>query len=272
MPAVYYHGGKRYGSGGSSFMVPGYSGKVQQPILDQSVNYGGGISGLKRHQVVFDNSASFIPLATGAYVGITMLQFIRTRPGGIVNDQEPVPTASNNFQTTSVMNGSRIENYMSKQTFKSTTGQGVITLDVYESALSYYDALVWNTLFPTACPVVMDTTTVAPADVRGQVTQKAMVASQVDADNHDNFKFVQKYLKYKGSLTLTGLGGDASIVELIADRVPPQCRRSQTGMHWALWFKNDGKKNNGLGITLGSATNEVSFEEFPSDRRLPFIE
>lgn len=227
-------------------------------------------SGAKRHQ--FQGLAIGTPsaLTAGLYFYFNMAWFYRSAPGA--TDDVPLsPTASNNYQSGAVMNGSKIVNYNAKIKIRN---RGAISgyLDVYQVAVSFYDVLIWNTLFPTACPFTFDTTTVGPADKRGEVNGKAITNTLVAKNTIKNFKFLQHYIQHKGTVFVTNEdGGNGGEVTINVNRVPPKCRRSQTGMYWGLIFHNDSDSNGTEALAL-DATYDVSFEEIPSDNRLPYLD
>jgi len=87
-----------------------------------------------------------------------------------------------------------------------------------------------------------------------------------------NYKFLQHYIKKRGTVFVTNEdGGNGGEVTININRVPPKCRRSQTGMYWGLFFHNNSDKNGSETLNL-DATIEESFEEIPSDNRLPYID
>lgn len=235
-------------------------------------NYVSQQSGAKRHQFTADVPCGSVPpaLLAGEYAIVPLLKFKRSATG-VVDDVPLAPTASNNYQTSNVFNGGKIVNFHATVRIKNRAAIGGY-LDVYQVALSFYDALVWDTLFPTACPVQIDTTTVGPADLRGQVTTKAMTTTLIVENTINNYKFLQHYIKKMGTIFITNEdGGNGGEVTINIDKVPAKCRRSQTGMFWGLFLHNNSDKNGAETLTL-DCTVEESFDEIPSDNRLPFID
>lgn len=227
-------------------------------------------SGSERHEFQQLSTGTPLTLTAGLYFFFTLLRFVRSASGG-TNDVPLSPTASNNFQTPNVFNGGKIINYNGKISIKN---RGAVSgyLDVYQVNVSFYDVLVWNTLFPTGCPFTIDTTTTGPADLRGRVDGKTITSTLIVKNNIKNFKFLQHYIKPMGSVFVSNEdGGNGGEVTININRVPPKCRRSQTGMLWAIMFHNDSDKNGSETLVL-DATLDTSFEVIPTDNRLPFID
>lgn len=251
--------------GGSRSSIRASSSNQSRGLRNQS-NFSVN-SGKRRHQFTTAGSPATAVLAN-QYFYMPLAQFRRTF--GASDDNPPTPTASNNFQTESVMNGSRIENYQAKITIKNTSASTGIYLDIYEIAVSFYDVLVWNTIIPTSCPLTFDSTTVGPPDLRGQVDEKAVSATLITDGNFKNYKTVQRYMRKIGTIYLSPSDGNQSQHEVLVNRVPPKCRRSQNGMYWGLFFHNDTTKNNAATFA-GVASAEISFDEVPSDNRIQWI-
>lgn len=233
-------------------------------------NYASFQSGTKRHQYIGYPLGTPGTLTAGLYLNFPLLRFIRSTAGG-VDDVPPSATASNNYQTFAVMNGSKIVNYKGIVRIKNRGAIGGY-LDIYETALSFYDALIWNTIQPTACPFTFDTTTVGPADKRGEVADKAITSTLILDPTIKNFKFLQHYIKRRGTVFVTNEdGGNGGEVTININKIPAKCRRSQTGMSWNLFLVNDTIKNGAETLNL-DVTLDASFEEIPSDNRLPYLE
>lgn len=235
----------------------------------KSSNYKSEQTGIRRHSVSASMIGTPSTLLPGEYFYQNLLKF--RRAFGASDDSDPTATASNNFQTTEMMNGSKARNYTCKIKVANTNASDVCYLDVYAIALSYYDALVWDTIRTANCPVSFDTTTVGPPDLRGRVQNKAITATQILDNDIRNFKFQQHYIKKIGTLVLHPEDSGRNQQELIINRIPAKCRRSQTGMQWAIYFHNDSIKNNARTVNIESSF-EVDFEEIPSNNRLPYIE
>lgn len=226
-------------------------------------------SGAKRHEVTL-GVASNLTLATGEYIILPLLQFRRSATGG-TNDVPLAPTLGSNFQNNLVMNGSYVSNFKSTIRIKN---RGAISgyLDLYEVQMSFFDVLIWNTLLPANCPLTFDNTTVGPADLRGGVANKAMTTTLISENNINNRKFLQHYIKKRGSLFISNEdGGNGGELTININKVPAKCRRSQTGMYWGIYLHNNSDKNGGESLNL-DVTNQLSFLEHPTDNRLIFLD
>lgn len=226
-------------------------------------------SGSKRHQYQALSVGTPLTLTAGMYFYHPLLIFARSK-GGVVDDVPLDPTASNNYQSSLVMNGSKIVNFNAAIRIKNRGAIGGY-LDVYQVAASFYDVLIWNTLFPSQCPFTFDNTTTGPADLRGQISGKAITNTLVAKNTIKNHKFLQHYMQLQGTVFVTNEdGGNGGEVTININRVPPKCKRSQTGMFWCLIFHNDADQNGSETLALDS-TIDSSFEEIPTDNRLPYI-
>lgn len=259
----------RYSRGSFMRRAGGASGGPSQRGLKSYVSQQ---SGSRRHQ--YTSALSTVnTIAAGSYGVVNLLRFQRTFDSATGDDIPPTATASNNYQSPDVFNGSRISNYSAKLQIKNTSSSKAFTLDVFEVSLSFYDALVWNTVLTSNCPVQFDTTapTDPPYDLRGRVTTKTPAIGLVSNNAFNNFKIIQHYMKYRGPITLGASDGSPTPqVEININRVPRKNRRSNMGNYWGLIILNDSDKN-GAGIFSGEATLTASFDELPSDNRLPYV-
>lgn len=247
----------------SSLSPASRSGSSQKQYVSQQ-------TGSKRHQFTAVASGTPGTLTAGLYFNFGLLLFRRSAVGG-TDDVPLAPTASNNYANPFVFNGGKIVNFNATIRLKNRGAIGGY-LDVYEVAVSFYDVLIWDTLFPTACPLTFDSTTVGPADLRGGIALKTITNTLITENTIKNYKFLQHYIKKRGTVFVTNEdGGNGGEVTININRVPPKCRRSQTGMYWGLFFHNNSDKNGSETLNL-DATIEESFEEIPSDNRLPYID
>lgn len=233
-------------------------------------NYVSQQTGSKRHQYQGTAIGTPLTLTAGLYFHFNLLNFRRSLSGG--TDDVPIPpTASNNYQTSRMFNGGKAINYNATIRIKNRGSIGGY-LDVYEIAVSFYDVLVWDTLFPTACPLTFDSTTVGPADLRGEIGTKAITSTLIIKNTIKNFKFLQHYIKSRGTIFITNEdGGNGGEVTININKIPAKCRRSQTGMYWGIFFHNNSDENGSETLAL-DATLDASFEEIPTDNRLPYID
>ena len=160
-----------------------------------------------------------------------MANFNRTFAAGVTDDTPPTPTTSNNYQNASCFNGSKIQKMNAVFRLKNTSATQVATLDIYEIALSFYDAHVWNGLLPANCPVTFDSTTVSPGDNRGTVSAKAMTATIINDNTYRSRKFIQHYMRKVGTVTIGNQDGN-NVAEFRVNKIPNKCKRVQTGMFY----------------------------------------
>lgn len=222
-------------------------------------------TGVRRHQ--FRQNADYNPTPGGPqitqqeYARVVLANFIRSDTA--VANVDPTPTTgTNNFPTTEVMNGSYLNRYKCKIQL-TNLASSYTYLDVYMCALSFFDARTWEQVYNAASPVTQNVTFAAVHG--GEVVSKTPGVGQVDAQTIRESKFVQKYMKQLGTIELNNVGESGSVQEFIIDRIPPKCRRSQTGMYWAIYFANDALKNQGDRSVRIVA--DYDFDEIPSTTR-----
>lgn len=226
-------------------------------------------SGARRHQFTSGGLNGFLVMASGAYGICDLLKFRRTF-SGTTDDVPPTATLSNDFQTVEVMNGSRIGRYKAVINIENSDNTKGTYLDVYEVAVSFWDVFLWDLLYPAGCPFTFDNTSVGPPDLRGAVAPKAITGTLVVENTIKGFKFLQHYIKKRGTIYVGALGQENNKAQVIITRVPPKVKRSQTGMYWGLIFHNNSDKNGALGANF-VATCEYDFVETPSTNRLPYL-
>jgi hypothetical protein len=232
-------------------------------------NYNYLQTSTRRHEFVSEHFNG--NLSSGDYVPITMLRFKRTFDSGNA-DVPPTPTEGNNYQSSSVFNGSRITNYRSKihvENFEQSnaTVQKTFFLDVYEIALSFFDGSNWEGFDGGALQdslVSFDGSTSSTNHEAGEVSYVTPNVT-LSANNVKNNVFTQKYMRHAGRIKVPW--GDS--ITLNFNNVPPKCRRSNSGMFWGIVLHNDSVINSDA-FQVG-ITQETSFEEIPSETRLPFI-
>lgn len=236
--------------------------------------YGSELTGTRRHQFIAQPvapAAGVGVVAPNEWLGFELASFKRTFDAGVTDDSPPTPTASNNYQTPDVFNGSKIHNFSAKIKIQNVSASNSAIWDVYEFALSFYDVLLWRQIQPATCPLRFSVVG-SPGATQGEVTWMSPIdATTVLSNTIKNFKFIQHYMHHKGTVTLTPTDGGQPNAEININRLPPKCRRSQTGMFYGILLHNDSNKNDSN--TLNSdASVEVSFNETPSDNRLPYID
>lgn len=222
-------------------------------------NYGSAQTTTQRHQ--FQGAlATFSSIAAGEYAPMTLCKFNR-------NNGTPLSaTASNNYQSANVYNGGKIINFKADLYAKSLSSSTTFKIDVYAVALSFYDALVWNTVQPTACPFTFSTT----AGDEGEIDTKTISATLVAPNTINNYKFVQHYIKKIGSLILAPTDGEGTTATMQLRSLPPKCRRANLGMYYGLIFHNDASTN-ASGVFTGTLEYNISFDVIPSEDVLPYL-
>lgn len=238
--------------------------------------YASEQTGIRRHQLIQNvkgpvASSDASSLAPQEYAVIDLLRFQRTFDIGTTDDVAPTPTASNNYQSNAVFNGSAIRKFNAKIKIKSNSSSQTQYYDVYEMAMSFYDVLVWNTISVGTSLLTFDTTAGSPGNNKGAVLSKTPTSSLLSANTVKNFKFIQHYLKFKGTITISANDANRPTAEININQLPAKVRRSQTGMYYGIVLHNDTIKNDGSTITQ-TITSDISFEEIPSDHRLPYID
>lgn len=231
-------------------------------------NYVSEQSGARRHEVRNTLVGSGGTLLAGTYQYTTLCEFKRSFGG--VTDGEPSPTASNNYQSVQVMNGSRISNYTAMLTCKNVSSSLPAILDVYIIALSFYDGLVWDQVISGSCPITYDNSTVSPADLRGEINWKTPTATLVTKNNYNSYKTVQHFMKYIGQIQLSATDGGKNQVTIPLPNLPRKCRRSNSGMFYGLILHNDSNINEGASLDVVSNV-DIKFLETPSENRIPYV-
>lgn len=226
-------------------------------------NYNSEQTGIRRHiydSAVFNSGV----LTAGIYAFIPVIQFRRSFTAS--PDEDPTPTASNNYQTPDVMNGSKVRNLSAVIHITPQNASVSGYLSIYEIAVSFWDALVWDTVLPTSCPITFDTS----ANDEGEINYKTPTATLVVGNLHKSYTFIQRYMKYRGQVFVpAGLAGNPSI-DIHIKGIPPKCRRSQTGMAYGIILHNDATVNGSRSLDQ-KLSFENSFEEIPSTNRLPYL-
>ncbi len=248
-----------------------YSRNSRNSSLHHQTNYVSEHTASRRHE--FQTGATRPPgttLGAGDYLYFPLLQFRRTFHSTTEN-QDPTPTASNNYASTTVMNGSQVRNFSATITLQNRASIGG-HLDVYEVICSFYDVLIWDTLNNNLCPFSFQTElTTGESDKRGTVYGKTIAPKYMSKNQIKSYKYIQRYVKHRGLAWLpTEDGGNGGKVVIQINRVPPKCVRSQTGMFWALFFVNDSGQNGSQTLNL-DAQADISFNEIPSAERLPYL-
>lgn len=246
-----------------AYRRPGYSirGNTQRNTTTNRglKNYALQQTSTERHQLQ-GALAQFASIASGSYASLTLARFVRN------SGTRPTATASNNFQTTGVFNGGKISNFKCDIYAKSLSASTTFKIDVYAVALSFYDALVWDTVISTSCPVTFS----VAAGTEGEVVAKTPSATLITPNNINNYKFVQHYIKKIGSFVLAPTDSGVTTATMSLRNIPAKCRRANLGMFYGLFFHNDASTNASAAFT-GTMEYNISFDVVPSDTPLPYL-
>ncbi len=218
-------------------------------------------AGIRRHQVI-STIAGLDSIALGDTATATICRFKRSFDA--TADGEPTPTASNNFQSFSVMNGSKIQKLTAKIKINNQGSATGIYLDVYEVVTSFSDALFMETTYPAESPVTYDSG--VDIDSQGEVSFSGNAFTE---NIYKNFKGIQRNMRFLGTMYMTSEDGGTPSAEFMIQGAPPKCRRSQTGMMYGLVFNYSSTKNTTALATM-DASIEVNFEELPASNRIPY--
>ncbi len=220
-------------------------------------------SGSRRHDFISQPVTS--PITLGDYTVANLVKMQRTFTAA--DDTPDTPTASNNYETHSVMNGSKIVNFRSTFRINSVQSGDGIYLDVYSVTTSFADALYLNALFPSTSPVEFEEADVTPSH-GGEVQFKAAHPAWTENIYKDR-KTLQRYIKHLGTIFVTSEDGGSPSAEFTVNGLPANVRRSQTGMFYGIFFHYSASKNSAATGDV-EISQDTSFKEIPADNRLPF--
>ncbi len=100
------------------------------------------------------------------------IKFCKYKRDFTLPDDDPSPTASNNYQTPNVQQGGVIRQFQSRVLLRNNSDIPIF-VDIYEVVTSFYDALITDTIKGVLCPVEMTTDMPGSLDNRGEVTFKS---------------------------------------------------------------------------------------------------
>jgi len=141
-------------------------------------------------------------------------------------------------------------------------------IDVYTMSLSFYEALVWDTIQPSTALVDFNLTA-GPPDTQGNVSLKDPLPLFTE-NTYKNLNFTSHYLKHQGTVYVSSEDGSAGQTTIEFPFLPSKNKRQQTGSFYGVVLHNSSLKNNAETLNI-DASLEISFMEIPSDNRLPFI-
>ena len=225
-------------------------------------NYRSEQTGTKRHEYIepINDMAS---LNLGDYGFIRLLSFARSFDSGNP-DVEDTPTASNNYQTARVMNGSAVKGFQAKIKLANQGSSEPVLLDVYSIVTSFSDSLYLNTVYPNEVPIDYGEV----ANLEGQVNFKGVKVIWAE-NTYKNFKGLQRNITHLGTITLSSEDGGHPTAEFMINGLPSKVKRSQTGMFYGLLFHYSSTKNTAATVNVIS-TAEVKFSETPASNRIPY--
>ncbi len=239
---------------------------VQGNTISARSNYVTPSSATRRHEFQVLNSDNTLPINPDEYIIVQLAKFQRTFTGS--DDTPPTALTSNNYDTFNTMNGSYISNFRAKVRMQNRDDGKGIYLDIYSIAVSFYDVLVWDTVYPGQCPFTFTTDNTTPSQA-GQVLNKTITDTLVTDVNYKAFKGVQHYMKKLGTVYLTSEDSATPFHDLILQSLPAKCRRVNLGMFYGLIIANDTKKNDASTAQV-TISSDISFVETPSEERLPW--
>ncbi len=251
--------------GGRSSRAGASSGLIAPNTFRTGRDYGSEQTGVKRHDMSLITRLVSSPLTAGEYIPIPFVRFERSFDPG-TPDTEDTPSASNNYATPFVMNGSKVVDFSANVKIINQDGNDPIYLDVYSTAVSFSDVLYWDELYETSCPYSFS----AIVNREGIITEKTPDVSLINDQNYRDFKGVQHYMKKLGTITIgESAAGDGGLAQLNFKGVPAKCRRMQTGVYYGINIHNNSITNGGRPALLDVST-QINFKELPASNRLPF--
>ena len=117
--------------------------------------------------------------------------------------------------------------------------------------------------------VEMDTTTIGPPDIRGNVQFKSPLPAFTE-NQYKNLKFNQHYMKHAGTVFVGSEDASNNSLEINLNNLPSKNKRSQTGNFYGVLLHNSSTKNDSVTLNM-ETTLEIGFMEHPSENRLPYI-
>lgn len=226
-------------------------------------NYKSEQTAVRRHEFI-SKIPGLRPIDLGDFAQLVLCRFKRSFGAGA--DDPPTPTASNNYQSTSVFNGSAIRGFTADIKLSNVSSGDTIYIDVYSLVYSFSDSIYQDAVYDTSCPVFFDTSGI---DVNGETKFKVAPITWTE-NNFNNFKGLQRNIRLLGTVALTSEDGGSPNAEFTIRGLPAKCRRSQTGMFYGLMFHYGASKNTEATQNIESSV-AIKFEEIPSSERVPFV-
>ena len=131
----------------------GASSRLQQFNTNRSGNnFKSEGTGIRRHNFQANIASGNMAIDSGNWLGINGVLFKRTFDTG--PDDDPVPTASNNYDTPNVMNGSNVYNFQSSIKIQNEGAQPHY-FNIYQVSLSFGDTEYTRSVYTTKFPYTM---------------------------------------------------------------------------------------------------------------------
>ena len=203
-------------------------------------------------------------ITLGAFATVDLAQFHRSFGDPDIDDP-PTATASNNYQSANVMNGSAIKNFSAQFKFMNTGSSEGFYVDVYEVITSFSESLYMNQVYNTECPIEFLS---SPGNAQGNVQFKDVLPTWTE-NIYKNFKGLQRNIHFLGTVFVSSEDGGTPEASFIVSRLPGKCRRSQTGMFYGMMFHYSSTKNTAATASI-EASVDISFDEIPSSERVPY--
>ena len=255
----------RYSNRGTRYTTANASQNITGGVRNSGKNYGSEGSGTRRHEFI-----SKIPgmdsMSLGDYATLQLASFRRSFDAAQIDD-EPAATASNNFQDSRVMNGSKLVGYQCNVKISNTSSSEGSYIDVYSLVTSFYDAQNMDDVYPSETPLQQDLDGVNVGRL-GEVSFKSTHVIWTE-NTYKNFKGLQRHIKYLGTLYTSSEDGGSPEAQFMIKGLPAKCRRSQQGMFYGLMFHYGSDKNSTATASF-DASADIKFTEIPSSNRIPF--
>ncbi len=224
-------------------------------------NYGSELAGARRHELTFPMSTPGIAL--GEYASNALLRMRRTFTAS--PDEDPTPTASNNFQNGDTMNGSYVNNFEATFRLNNASSTAGEYWDVYDVLTSFDEALYLNTVYTAESPIEFDSTT---ANREGEVDFKAVHVTWTE-NTYKNFRGLQKIIRHLGTVYVSSEDGGQPSATFTLRGTPPKVRRMQTGAFYGIMLHYSEQKNTGATAST-EVTVDLKFRETPASNRIPY--
>ncbi len=215
----------------------------------------------RRHEFTSDHGTM---TTSGEYETIIFAKYKRdfTLP-----DDDPTPTASNNYQTPNIQQGGMVNSFQARVMMRHVALNPAF-YDIYEVVCSFYDSLITDTIKDVLCPIQMTTDMPGSLDNRGEVTFKSPHITFTD-NNLKNSQLLQHIIHHRIRVPFGQKDATATPTTLEFNRIPAKCRRSQIGMFYGLIIHNPSDLNGSATPNL-QISSEIAFNESPTTQKMPW--